>query len=101
MQTSVIRRSSDKLDHWVERAQWKAYDTFDGLSSPYARLVTLKRPVLEQLFQQAVRRFPINLRRPLGIRPSMSTKAMGFFAQGYLRRYQSRGDAVSLEKARF
>ena len=61
--------------------------TFDGLSSPYARLLTFGNGFLKQVWQQSVRRFPVNLRPVLGIKPSMSTKAMGFFAQGYLKLY--------------
>ena len=33
---NIIHESLAKLDRWVEQANWKAYDTFDGLSSPYA-----------------------------------------------------------------
>ena len=90
-----------RLDRWVEQANWKAYDTFDGLSSPIAPFFTWNNPFLKQVWQQAVRRFPVNLRPILGIKPGMSTKGMGFFAQGYLRLYQSHRQAVHLEKARF
>jgi len=100
MQRQSIHESLARLDQWVENADWKAYDTFDGLSSPYARLLTLNQPLLKIAWQQGVRRFPINLRPLLGIKPSMSTKAMGFFAQGYLHRYCTGGDLVSLEKAK-
>lgn len=101
MQNGHIHESLMKLDHWVVQADWKAYDTFDGLSSPYARLCTLNHPLLKQCWQQGVRRFVFNLRPLLGIKPGMSTKGMGFFAQGYLRLYQVYGDAAFLEKATF
>lgn len=96
-----IRESLSKLDAWIARAQWKGYDTFDGLSSPAAPLLTLGNPFLKQVWQQGVRRFPLNLRPLLGIKPAMSTKGMGFFAQGYLRLHQTSGDTVYLEKAKF
>jgi hypothetical protein len=101
MQHPNIQESLVRLDRWVEAADWKAYDTFDGLSSPIARFCTFNQPLLKIAWQQGVRRFPLNLRPILGIKPNMSTKGMGFFAQGYLRRYQAHGDAVFLEKARF
>src|SRR5437667_4186798 len=101
MHNGAIQESLTKLDHWVEDSQWKGYDTFDGLSSPYARSLTLNHPVLKQVWQQAVRRCPVNLRPALGIKPSMSTKAMGFFAQGYLRLYETHGDPPFGEKAKF
>jgi len=77
------------------------YDTFDGLASPYAPLFTWNQPFLKQVWQQGVRRFPINVRPLLGIKPSMSTKGMGFFAQGYLRLYQTHDDPCYLDQARF
>lgn len=90
-----------KLDAWIQRASWMAYDTFDGLSSPYAPFFTRNNPLLRRVWQQAVRRSPINLRPVLGIKPAMSTKAMGFLAQGYLRLYQTYGEAVFLERMAF
>jgi hypothetical protein len=100
MPNNAIHESLVKLAHWVEEARWKAYDPFDGLSSPYASVLTLNSPVLKQVWQQAVRRFPLNLRPLLGIKPSMSTKAMGFFAQGYLALYQTYGDPSFEVKAK-
>lgn len=101
MHNGNIHESLMKLDNWVEQADWKAYDTFDGLSSPYARFFTFNRPLLKIFWQQGVRRCAINLRPILGIKPGMSTKGMGFFAQGYLRLWQTHGDAAHLEKAKF
>lgn len=98
---TTIRQSLEKLDQWVERAGWKAYDTFDGLSSPLAPLFTFNHPLLKQFWQQGVRRCAINLRPILGIKPNMSTKGMGFFAQGYLRLYEAHRDPAYLEKAKF
>lgn len=101
MQPLNIHESLVRLDRWVERAGWKAYDTFDGLSSPLASFCTFNHPLLKIAWQQGVRRFPLNLRPLLGIKPSMSTKGMGFFAQGYLRRHRTHGDPLFLEKAKY
>jgi hypothetical protein len=101
MQSEDIYKSLQRLEHWVQDANWQAYDTFDGLSSPVARLFTWNHPFLKQVWQQGVRRFPLNLRPLLGIKPGMSTKGMGFFAQGYLRLHQAHGDPEFLKKARF
>ena len=89
-----------RLETWIERSEWKAYDAFDGLSSPYAPFVHRGHPLLKQVWQQAVRRFPVNLRPWLRIEPRMSTKAMGFFAQGYLRMHQAQGNPEHLDHAR-
>ena len=100
-QNNEIQPALLKLEEWVVRSQWKAYDTFDGLSSPYARYFTMERPFLRRVWQQGIRRFPINLRPLLGIQPAMSTKGMGFFAQGYLYLHQTTGVEAYREKMRF
>jgi hypothetical protein len=96
-----VYKSLMSLDAWTEKAEWKGYDTFDGLSSPLSPLLTLNHPFLKQCWQQAVRRFPINLRPVLGIKTAMSTKGMGFYAAGYLRLYHTHGKAAFLEKAKY
>ena len=101
MQLSDIHEPLVRLERWVQRAEWKAYDTFDGLSSPYARFLTLGQPLLKQVWQQGVRRFPLNLRPVLGIKPAMSSKAMGFFAQGYLKLHEIGGEPEHLEKIKY
>jgi polysaccharide biosynthesis protein VpsJ len=101
MDNQRIHDSLTKLDRWVERANWKGYDTFDGLSSPFAPVLTLGNPLLKQVWQQAVRRFPVNLRPALLIKPGMSSKGMAFFAQGYLKLYETYGKAEHLDKMRF
>ena len=101
MRNADIHEALMKLDQWVERADWRAYDTFDGLASPYARWFTFDNAFLKQVWQQGVRRFPINLRPLLGIKPDMSTKAMAFFAQGYLRLHQLGGERVFFDRMKF
>jgi hypothetical protein len=98
---SHIFDSLNKLEDWVEESGWKAYDTFDGLASPYARFITRNNALLKQVWQQGVRRFPINLRPILGIKPGMSSKGMGFFAQGYLRLFKTHNSPRFLQKAKF
>ena len=100
-QNNEIRQALLKLEEWVIRSDWKAYDTFDGLSSPLAPILTLGHPFLRQVWQQGVRRFPINLRPLLGIKPGMSTKGMGFFAQGYLKLFQTHGRDEYRDRMRY
>lgn len=97
----TIEDSLKKLELWAEDSQWRGYDTFDGLSSPYAKWFTFDQPLLKQCWQQGVRRFVLNLRPLLGVKRSMSTKGMGFFAQGYLRMYQVTGEEKYREKAEY
>jgi hypothetical protein len=96
-----IQNSLLKLEKWVADRDYRAFDTFDGLSSPYASLFTMGHPFLRRVWQQAVRRFPINIRPLLGIKVSQGSKAMGFFAQGYLQLYQATGEDHYRAKMRF
>jgi len=98
VQNNELRESLLKLERWSAQSRWMGYDTFDGLSSPYSTLFTWNNPFLKRVWQQGVRRFPINLRPLLGIKPSTSSKGMGFFAQGYLRLYQTTGEQEYLAK---
>jgi polysaccharide biosynthesis protein VpsJ len=88
-----------RLSGWLERSNYKAYDTFDGLDARVLRPLTLETKVLRIVLQQGVRRFPLNLRPLLGISKSRSTKGMGFLARGFIRLHQSTGEAVWKDKA--
>lgn len=91
--------SISRLYRWIEDNDYRAYDTFDGLSSPLLRPLTFETRLLRTVLLQGVRRFPLNLRPLLGIKKSRSTKGMGFLARGFLRLYQSTNDSRWLERA--
>jgi rhamnogalacturonyl hydrolase YesR len=100
MNSQELRGAIDRLDTWVQQANWQGYDPFDGLSSPLTPYLTLRRPLLRQVWQQLIRRCPFNLRPLVGIRPATSSKAMGFFALGYLALYETSGEEAHLDRAR-
>jgi rhamnogalacturonyl hydrolase YesR len=87
------------LSGWLERNDYRGYDTFDGLSAKFLRPLTFETKMLRIVLQQSVRRFPLNLRPLLGIKKSHSTKGMGFLARGFIRLHQATGDATWKEKA--
>jgi rhamnogalacturonyl hydrolase YesR len=92
-------RSISLLSNWLEKNDYKGYDTFDGLSARFLRPFTFETKILRITLQQSVRRFILNLRPLLGIKKSHSSKGMGFLARGFLRLYQSTGDDLWREKA--
>jgi polysaccharide biosynthesis protein VpsJ len=96
---SQIRDSLFKLSAWLEVNDYRGYDTFDGLSSRYARPFTFDNRFLRTVLQQGVRRFPLNLRPLLGIPRERSSKGMGFLARGFIRLHQATGEQVWAEKA--
>lgn len=93
-----LRRSLAKLLAWIEAADYRGYEPFDGLSSPL-RALTFNNLTLERVLQQTVRQSPINLRPLLGIRPQDSTKGRGYMAWGYLQMFRTTGDPAYQDKA--
>jgi hypothetical protein len=96
-----IRGSIDQLSDWLEKNEYRGYDTFDGLNAKFARPLTFETKFLRTALQQGVRRFPINLRPWLGVAKSHSTKGMGFLARGFTRLYEATGEMVWRHKAEF
>jgi polysaccharide biosynthesis protein VpsJ len=107
---AVIQGSSDaaktqlfdsimRLSGWLEKNDYRGYDTFDGLNARFVRPLTFETNVLRTVLQQGVRRFPINLRPLLGISKSRSTKGMGFLARGFMRLEEATGERTWGQKA--
>ena len=94
-----IFQSIRQLSSWLEKNDYRGYDTFDGLSARYVRPLTFETKLLRTVLQQGVRRFPINLRPLLGIPKSHSSKGMGFLAKGFIRLHQATGDNAWADKA--
>ena len=94
-----IFESMSRLAGWLERNDYRGYDTFDGLNAKYLRPLTFETNLLRTVLQQGVRRFPINTRPLLGIAKSRSTKGMGYLAKGFMRLYQATQDGVWADKA--
>jgi hypothetical protein len=98
---SQLLESIGRLSDWLERNDYRGYDTFDGLNARIMRALTFESPVLRTVLQQGVRRFPLNPRPLFGIQMSHSTKGMGFLARGFMRLNASTGDQMWRDKAEF
>ena len=95
-----ISESIGRLSEWLEKHDYRGYDTFDGLSAKFVRPLTFETKLLRTVLQQGVRRFPLNLRPLLGIPTSRSTKGMSYIARGYMRLEEATGDKSYGDKAR-
>jgi rhamnogalacturonyl hydrolase YesR len=95
----MLRDSVARLEKWVEDHDYKAYEPFDGLSSPL-RFLTFGNLFLNRLLLQLIRQSPVNLRPLLGVKPLESTKGRGYMASGYLAMFKSTGDPAYKEKAK-
>ena len=98
---SQIYESILRLFSWLEKNDYRGYDTFDGLSARFVRPLTFENKFLRTVLQQGVRRFPLNLRPLVGVTRGHSTKGMGFLARGFIRLHQATGDQVWADKAEF
>jgi polysaccharide biosynthesis protein VpsJ len=96
-----IHDSIGRLSEWLERNDYRGYDTFDGLNSRVLRPLTFNNKFLRTVLQQGVRRVPINLRPVLGIAKSRSTKGMGFLARGFIRLHKTTAGATWRDKAEY
>ncbi|MFZ0882725.1 MAG: hypothetical protein WAN14_04965 [Candidatus Acidiferrales bacterium] len=94
-----IAESLGRLSGWLEKNDYRGYDTFDGLNAKYVRPLTFETNFLRTVLQQGVRRFPINLRPLLAVPKSRSTKGMGYLAKGFMRMQQATGDKAWGQKA--
>jgi polysaccharide biosynthesis protein VpsJ len=94
-----ISDSIGRLSDWLEKNDYRGYDTFDGLNAKYVRPLTFETKTLRIVLQQGVRRFPLNMRPLLGIPRSRSTKGMAFIAKGFMRLQQATGDKSWGDKA--
>jgi hypothetical protein len=96
-----ILESVVRLSNWLERNEYRGYDTFDGLNSKILRPLTFNNKFLNTVLQQSVRRFPINVRPLIGIAKDHSTKGMGYLARGFMRLQDATGDQAWGNKAEF
>ena len=94
-----ILESIHRLSEWLEKNDYRGYDTFDGLNAKYLRPLTFETKFLRTVLQQGVRRFPVNVRPLLGIPKNRSTKGMGYLARGFIRLQQATGDKSWGDKA--
>jgi hypothetical protein len=74
------------LERHGHQAGWIGTDPYEGLNA--TRLVTpLKRTFRgRQLIIQAVKRSPVDLRKPLGIRPAVNSATLAWVASSYARK---------------
>ncbi|MBL7924702.1 MAG: delta-aminolevulinic acid dehydratase [Bacteroidia bacterium] len=87
------------LRKYMEEEEFKGYDPYDGLNAPIFRWPVLRRQhTLLFLIQQGIKRSPINLRKPLGIKKSINPVTLGLAIQGYAQSSSPGTVARDLEK---
>jgi hypothetical protein len=77
-----LAASLDRLERWGAARDWLGPDPYEGLNA--TRLGLLKRrPLGRRLLIQAVKRSPVDLRRPLGIEPRHNAAAIAQLLNAY------------------
>ena len=90
----------DAIRRWGEERDWRGYDPYDALNSPFTPALTFGTALGRRLLTQIVKRSPINLRPALRVRPNWNAKAIGLVASGYARLGEARGDDAARAAAR-
>ena len=98
---SHVYASICRLSDWLEKNEYRGYDTFDGLNAKFLRPLTFNNKLLNMVLQQGVRRFPVNMRPLLGVAKSHSTKGMAFLARGFMRLHETTGETGWKDKTEF
>ena len=96
----TVEGSLQKVSHWVEEHDYRAYDPGDGNLS-FLRYFTLNSHFLRRLLTGAVLRVPFHIRPLIGIRPHTSTKGMGYMGWGYVKMYALTGEENYRRRAEF
>lgn len=81
---SKIINSLTKLEKYIEDSNYKGYDPYDALKSKLFNLPVLRSSKLIRFgSQQFLKRFPINLRKVIGVPKGENPVTLGLCIQGY------------------
>jgi len=89
------------LIQFIEQENFKGYDPYDALNSPFLKLCSFDSKFLKIAFIQTLKRFPINLRPFFGIKKGYNPKGIGLFLWGYAKLYHLEKKEDYLKKISF
>jgi hypothetical protein len=96
-----LETSLHLLLHYIESQDYRGFDPYDALLSPFFRLPVLKdNKLLRFGSQQLVKRFPLNLRHILFMPKGLNPVTLGLCIQGYsyLSQFQPDKRQAFIEK---
>jgi hypothetical protein len=83
LQKEKLRQSITNLLVHLESEHFKGYDPYDGLKSPLMNLPWIRNQYsIRFIFQQMMKRSPVNLRPLVGIQKSVNPVTLGLCIQG-------------------
>lgn len=102
MNNDKIKASFNKLRTYCETQDFKGYDPYDGLNSPFTKIFHCSKYSLPRLIWiQAFKRSPINLRPLFLIKKEYNPKGLALFLTGYCNLYQITNNAEYLQKVHY
>jgi len=82
----------ERLLSYCENKGWKGYDPYDGLNTPWQKVLPFKGKTFRILLIQFLKRFPFNLRKLFLIKEDYNPKGLGLFLSAVARLYQRTGE---------
>lgn len=98
--TAGVESAIARMRAWGEARDWRGYDPYDALNSPFASILTLGTPLGRRVLTQAVKLSPLNLRPMLRVPPAWNAKALALVGSAYARLWGAAGDEAARAQAR-
>ena len=83
----IAYESLKKLINYIEGEDFRGYDPYDALNSPFLKFLSFNSKYPGIIFTQTIKRSPLNPRPLLGIKKELNPKALGLFLWGYSKLY--------------
>jgi rhamnogalacturonyl hydrolase YesR len=95
-----VCESLRKLTAYCSTEEFKGYDPYDGLTSPFFKSLPLisKNRLARLIWIQSFKKSPLNLRPLFGIRKDYNPKALALFLSGYVSLYKMNRGKEYLDK---
>jgi hypothetical protein len=98
--TDAVQVGVARMRDWGEAHDWRGYDPYDALNSPFAPYLTLGTRLGRRLLTQTVKLSPLNLSPEIRVTPAWNAKAIALVASGYARLWAAHGDRGARDHAR-
>jgi hypothetical protein len=94
-----VRNRIRALETILSADSYISFDPYDGLLSPLAKAFAGDSKLRQQIWVQAIRRTPFNMRPMLGVAKMVHTKTLSDASSAYSMLFAHFGDPVHREKA--
>jgi hypothetical protein len=96
-----LREDIHSLKSYIEEEDFRGYDPYDALNSPFLSTLSFNRKYPRIGFIQLLKKLPVNLRPLLGIEKGYNPKGIGLFLWGYSKLYGVEKQPEYLRKTQY